>query len=121
MTDRDVLSGTPRAGGFVMPPEWAPHERCFMAWPCRPETWAQSDGDIEAGREAYAEVAKAIAQFEPVTMLCRQEDVADASMACGNSIDILPIEIDDSWTRDSGPTFVLHPDGRRAAGRYRWQ
>ena len=115
MTDRDVLSGTPRAAGFVMPPEWAPHERCFMAWPCREETWALSDGDIEAGREAYAEVAKAIARFEPVTMLCRQEDVADASMACGNSIDILPVDLDDSWTRDTGPTFVVHPDGRQAA------
>ena len=90
-----------------------------MAWPCREETWAESDGDIEAGREAYAEVAKAIAEFEPVTMLCRQEDVADASMACGNSIDILPIDLDDSWSRDSGPTFVIHPDGRRAA--VNWQ
>jgi agmatine deiminase len=115
MNDLTVLSGTPRDAGYAMPAEWAEHERCFMAWPCRPDTWANSDGTIDEAREAYAEVARAISRFEPVTMLCRQEDVADASMECGSGIDILPVDLDDSWTRDSGPTFVAHPDGRIAA------
>lgn len=115
MSDHETLGGTPRAAGFSMPAEWAPHQRCWMAWPCRPDTWARSDGDIDEGRAAYADVARAIARFEPVTMLCRQEDVTDASMECGNAVDILPIDLDDSWTRDSGPTFVTHPDGRVAA------
>ena len=30
---------TPAAAGLTMPPEWAPHERTFMAWPCRRELW----------------------------------------------------------------------------------
>ena len=53
-----------------MPPEWAPHERCWMAWPCRAELWGDR---MEAARQAYAEVAEAIAQFEPVTMIARPE------------------------------------------------
>jgi agmatine deiminase len=30
---------TDRAG--VMPAEWAPHERCLMAWPTRRELWGR--------------------------------------------------------------------------------
>ena len=30
---------TPAASGFHMPAEWAPHERCWMAWPARADLW----------------------------------------------------------------------------------
>ena len=63
--------GTPREEGFVMPAEWAPHARCWMAWPCREEAFG--DG-LEAARRAYAEVAQAISQFEPVTMMLPPAD-----------------------------------------------
>ncbi|MEM6903001.1 MAG: agmatine deiminase family protein, partial [Pseudomonadota bacterium] len=120
MTETTILRGTPRAAGFFMPAEWVPHARCLMAWPTREKSWANSDGDIEAGREAVAEVVKAIAKYEPVTLMCRQEDVADTSMAVGSGIDILPVDLDDCWTRDTGPTFLLHPDGRRAVTDWRF-
>ena len=76
----------PAAEGFHMPAEWQPHDRCWMAWPCREEIW---DGRIEDTRRAYAEVAQAIAAFEPVTMIANHDDVAAASLACGRGVDIL--------------------------------
>jgi agmatine deiminase len=108
----------PAEDGFRMPAEWAPHTRCWMAWPCRDEAW---HGTIDAARKAYADVARAIAEFEPVTMVCNPADVGDASLELGNrsTIDVLPIEIDDSWMRDSGPTFLLDSAGRVAAAD--WQ
>ena len=76
---------TPAAEGLHMPGEWEPHARCWMAWPCRPETWPLGeDGGpdgIEAARESYAEVARAISRFEPVTMVCDPADVPEASLA----------------------------------------
>ncbi|NBC31182.1 MAG: agmatine deiminase [Alphaproteobacteria bacterium] len=102
----------PAAEGFRMPAEWAPHKRCWMAWPCRKRTWG--DG-LDAAREAYAHVAQEIAAFEPVVMVCPPEDVAEASLACGTGIEVLPVDIDDSWVRDTGPSFVLG-DGGRLAG-----
>ncbi len=60
------------SAGFYMPAEWQPHERCWMAWPCR------SGFDSPATRENYAQVARAIAQFEPVTMVVRPHDRAAA-------------------------------------------
>jgi agmatine deiminase len=101
----------PAAEGFYMPAEWQPHERCWMAWPCREEIW---DGRIEETRQAYAEVARAIAEFESVTMIANPADVAAASLACGRGVEILPMDIDDSWMRDVGPTYVVDGKGEIA-------
>jgi agmatine deiminase len=102
------LVSTPREQGFVMPPEWAPHERCWMAWPCRAEHWGER---LAAARQAHAEVAKAIAEFEPVTMIARPELAAEASVQCGQGIPVLPLDYDDSWIRDTAPTFVRNTEG----------
>jgi agmatine deiminase len=79
-----------------------------MAWPCREAAWAGAG--LEGARRAYAEVAQAIARFEPVTMIARPELVAMASLYCGQGISVFPAPHDDSWTRDTGPTFLT--DGR---------
>src|SRR5690606_14738430 len=103
---------TPREDGFRMPAEWEPHSRCWMAWPCRESLWG--DG-LEEARDAYAEVAKAIVAFEPVTMLVQPDSLTDASLRCGSGVACMPMEMDDSWLRDTGPTFLLGPEGQLAA------
>lgn len=103
---------TPAADGFRMPAEWAPHARCWMAWPCRADTWI--DGRIGPARAAYAAVARAIARFEPVTMVCNPADAAAAAEACGPGVAVLPLPLSDSWMRDIGPSFVADGDGRVA-------
>ena len=65
-------------------------------------------------KKAYARVAKAIREFEPVTMTARPEDVEEAREQCGPDIEIMPLPMDDSWTRDSGPTFVIDRKGELA-------
>lgn len=104
---------TPAADGFRMPGEWEPHARCWMAWPVRGETFPNG---LEAARLAYAEVAKAIAQFEPVTMVCPEGEVAAVSLACGKTVAVMPISISDSWIRDNGPSFVKNPATGEVAG-----
>ena len=94
--------------GYFMPAEWRPHDRCWMAWPCRVELWGEH---LEAAREAYAEVARAIADFEPVTMIANPENVAEVSLQCGPGIACLPMPHDDSWIRDNGPSFVIDGQG----------
>lgn len=108
---------TPREDGFRMPAEWAPHSRCWMAWPCREELWGER---LEAARQAYADVARAIARFEPVTMIARPELTASVSLLCGSGVSVLPMPQDDSWTRDTCPTFLTRPDGARAGVAWRF-
>ncbi len=101
--------------GFSMPAEWAPHSGCWMGWPQRESIW---HGHIEAARADYARVAQAIARFEPLTMLVSPEHAPDAIMRCGPTVRVVAAPIDDSWLRDSGPTFVLDAAGKRAAAAF---
>jgi agmatine deiminase len=86
-----------------------------MAWPKRAELWREY---LEAAREDYVRVAQTIAGFEPVTLLADPEHAADARRRCGPSVNVVSMPIDDSWLRDSGPTVVVDPAGRRAAAAF---
>ena len=103
---------TPRQGGYYMPAEWHPHSACWMAWPSSKETYAEApegrDIAFEKAKVAYSKVANAIAGFEPVNMLSNKADAAEVKRLCGNSIQVIEVEIDDGWLRDSGPTFVIN-------------
>jgi agmatine deiminase len=102
---------SPTANGFYMPAEYAAHAGCWMAWPCRQAAF----GDHFAGaRSAYAEVARTIAHYEPVTMLANPGDEAEAMGQCGPGVRVLTMDLDDSWTRDTGPTFVVDGQGQVA-------
>lgn len=98
---------TPKQAGFHMPAEWAPHLRTWMMWPSRAEVWQ----DMAETRRNYAAVAHAIAEFEPVSMLVRSADRAEAANILGADIDLIDAPINDSWARDAGPCFLV--DGRR--------
>jgi len=102
-----------RAAGFHMPLESDPHSRTFMQWPA-----LQS---IHGGREILNDVHEKIAliannivQFEPVVMLARPGQIENARSQLKNNIETWPIETDDLWARDSGPTFVVNEEGELA-------
>ncbi|SNB79195.1 agmatine deiminase [Arboricoccus pini] len=104
-----MSSQTPRDLGFHMPAEWEPHQRCWLAWPVREAIWG---GHIEEARRVTAEIAQAIAAFEPVSIITEPENAADVSLlAKGANISVVSMTHDDSWTRDSGPTFITRADG----------
>jgi len=102
----------PKELNYKMPPEWAKHNRTFMAWPVK-ETlcWPENFAEVCRG---FAETAKAIAEFEPVIMLVNPEAVEKAGELCGPKVEILILEHNDSWLRDNGPTFVTNGSGEVA-------
>lgn len=102
-----------------MPAEWTAHERTFMSWPVQasmvyPDTYEQvCDG--------YAQIVKAIAEFEPVTVLVNAEDAAFArSHFAEPNVDFAEIPHSDAWLRDNGPTFVVGDDGEVAGVNWRF-
>ena len=58
-----ALATTPREDGFRMPAEWEPHAGCYLVWPERPDNWRLG---AKPAQRAFARVAEAIAQAEPV-------------------------------------------------------
>lgn len=97
--------------GFTMPPEWRRHARTLMEWPVREALWPEPFEEI---LPAYASVVKAIARFEPVTLIVRPDRLEEAAQFCGDSAELLPIPHNDSWMRDNGPTFILNHQGELA-------
>jgi agmatine deiminase len=86
-----------------MPAEWAPHERTIMCWPARESMWQERFAQAQAD---HAEVANAIAAFEPVLMAADPRGAAEARRLCGDGVEVVEVPLDDSWARDSGPIFV---------------
>lgn len=105
---------TPAADGFRMPAEWTPHERTWMAWPGPNPTFADP-GALTAARTAWAQVARAVRRFEPVTVVCGPGQSAQARELLGPGVDTVERDLDDAWMRDAGPTFLTDGAGRLAA------
>jgi agmatine deiminase len=109
MTD-DVA--TPAKAGFSMPAEWERHAACLMSWPYRLDLW---QGRVEEAKRDYAAVARAIAAFEPLVMICPPGLSAEVRDRCGGVVETLEFPINDSWIRDCGPIFVRNARGDVAA------
>ncbi|SRR5579885_270018 len=113
----DANDPCPARDGYAMPAEWAPHRRTWMCWPCRIEAWGSAEAMLRA-KQAYARVARAISTFEPVTMAARPQDAAEVQLATAGKVEVFECPLDDSWARDSGPTFLTGPGGRAGVA---WQ
>lgn len=104
-----TLHSTPRADGYAMPAEWAPHSQTWMLWPERSDNWRLGGKPAQV---AFAEVARAIAGFEPVTVGVSAAQYANASLQLNHpAIRVVEISSDDAWVRDTGPTFVSNGQG----------
>lgn len=109
VTSMTTLDSTPRADGFSMPAEWAPHSQTWMVWPERPDNWRLGGKPAQA---AFTAVAKAIARFEPVTLCVSAGQYENARARLDDpAIRVVEMSTDDAWVRDTGPTFVTDRQG----------
>lgn len=96
---------------FFMPGEWEEHERTLIEWPVKESlVWPDNFEEVCAG---YGAVAKAISEFEPVTIIVNPKDRALAESLCGTFAEIVEIPHNDAWCRDNGPTILKNRVGQR--------
>lgn len=98
-----------------MPAEWTPHAATIMLWPSRRSLWEDRFDDTV---DEYAEVAAAVAAFEPVLMVCEPEDETTIRRRCPDNVTSLPFGADDSWARDCGPIFVTNERAELAVVKF---
>jgi agmatine deiminase len=103
-----------------MPAETEPHRRTLMAWPPDVPQCIFTPEQLEPARAVYAEIVRAIAAYEPVTLVVRPDDVAGATEYIGDAAEIVALAIDDAWMRDDGPIVVRAPEGDLHAVHFRF-
>jgi agmatine deiminase len=111
VTAADVLQ-QPR---WRMPAEWEPHRATWIAWPHYEPDWPGKLGPIPW---VYGEIARVLAEFEPVEILCHSEAVYENAGATLEShavraerLRLHLVPNDRTWLRDSAPTGVVDPTG----------
>src|SRR5580704_11291838 len=60
----------------------------------------------------FAQVARAIAQFEPVTVGVSRAQFTAARAALDDDVRVVEMAHDDAWMRDVGPTCVVNRRGQ---------
>ena len=100
----ELIEKYPKDLGFFMPGEWQSHQQTWMMWP--PGLDPERYPNIDTMRAAYAETANLISEFEPVTIIANENDINSLSSMITNNVSTMVKQIDDSWCRDSGPTFI---------------
>uniref|UniRef100_A0A2P2K7G7 Agmatine deiminase n=1 Tax=Rhizophora mucronata TaxID=61149 RepID=A0A2P2K7G7_RHIMU len=98
------MKGTPVLHGYHMPAEWEPHSQTWIGWPERPDNWR--DGAVPA-QSVFTKVAIAISKFEPVTVCASAAQWKNARSQLPENIRVIEMSMNDSWFRDTGPTFVV--------------
>jgi agmatine deiminase len=97
-----------------LPADTHPHERTWLAWPSRTDIWGDGLANVQ---QDILRLANAISEFEPVALLTPPDLAARLRRAVSHSIEIVSTAVDDLWTRDTGPLFVIDDAGQMAAAR----
>ncbi|TLG76782.1 agmatine deiminase [Culicoidibacter larvae] len=103
-----TIDSSPKKDGFRMPGEFEKHAGCYIIWPERPDNWRLGGKPAQA---TFVEVAKAISEFEPVTVAVSPQQYNNARQMLPENVRVVEIDNDDAWVRDCGPTFVVNDLG----------
>lgn len=104
-----AASASAATEGWRMPDEHGPQERVILAFAASPLIWEDWSSAVN---NTVALLAKTIAKYQPVTVLCRADQLPMAKLKCGtHNIDFLAMSLDDIWVRDYGGCFVFNNTG----------
>jgi agmatine deiminase len=90
-----------------VPAEWEPHDCTIVSWPTREVVWSPLTGEAY---EEYAQVIQAILPYEPVLVVCGEQDQDRVRDLVPSGVQLVVHPIDDGWIRDNGPLVVRTGD-----------
>jgi agmatine deiminase len=76
-----------------------------MAFPHRPDNWREN---AKYAQEAVCKLANLISEYELVSMLVPERFIDKASKMVSPDVEIVALNTDDAWVRDSGALFVTN-------------
>lgn len=107
-----ILKTTPLADSFSMPAEYERHLGTIMVWPTRTGSFTY---DGKEAKETFAFIIKNIAESEQLFLICDKDHIAELKnyfsaeeLAESSNINLIQLETDDAWARDTSPGFVVN-------------
>jgi agmatine deiminase len=98
----------PTHDGYWMPGEFEPHKACWMIWPRRGDTYRLK---AKPAQKTFADIARAILEFEPLNICVSNAQFELAKKKLPEKVNLIEMESDDAWVRDTGPSFVVNKTG----------
>ena len=101
-----------------MPHEGNIHQKTWLAF--NADITMKNASKIDEIKQNIILIASTIAQYEPVSISVEKADTQELIRLLGNldthhyPIEILELDINDPWIRDTGPTFVFNQEGHKA-------
>ncbi len=122
------VSNFPAQQGFFQPPEWQPHQACWLAFPSHSDLWGKKLAGVQ---QEFAQLCQAIAAPDPVTGVLQGEDLKilvldDLGQAQARSLighlqpQFFQIPFGDIWVRDTGPIFLVNDQHQKATVRFQF-
>ncbi|MDE6161647.1 MAG: agmatine deiminase family protein [Muribaculaceae bacterium] len=93
-----------------LPAEWEPQGAVLVAWPHADTDWAHMLPEV---RECYTQLCTAIARRAMLVVIGPDLDSARCALAHieADNVRFIPVDTNDTWTRDYGAITTLAPDG----------
>ncbi|KAK9903367.1 hypothetical protein WJX75_003891 [Coccomyxa subellipsoidea] len=98
--------------GFRWPAEWELQKQVFFGWPSIGEWFRNNAGPVQ---EQVVGVAKALAEFQPVTVCANPDQVPRAREMLPEHIRVLEVPHETPYIRDTAPLFVVRPSSGNPA------
>ncbi len=115
---------TPKAAGFSMPAEWAPHQMVWLAWPSAAHLWLEN---LKPAQDEFVQFCTALADLEAngqargermKVLVPSMKDGAEAEARLkGLPVTIELMPFGDIWLRDTSCLFFTNAAGERAYAR----
>ncbi len=104
---------------FMVPAEEHPQEMAILQWPVSRNVY-DDRYFLEMVQATIADIANAIAAFQPVVLLADASSHAGIRKQIAGAVTLWDIATEDLWARDSGPIVLRDGVGNRAVSGIRF-
>lgn len=108
-----VIESTPRQDGFRLAAEWEKQKQTWLIWPEHANNWHSG---AKPAQRVWVELCRTITRYQAVTVIASSEQYKTARFMLPPEVRVVEMAINDSWCRDSAPSFVVNDETGEVRG-----